>query len=173
MKPEAKWIEMKKAPRASPPPCAIAHRIRPYVDTDEGLVYRSYLRSFLKAGYRIHMVHGVAGASIDDAIYYAGQHDVLDRILQHAQVSIACGAEDAWQVLGFMIHDDLPSGLVLHYLYVKKMFRRAGLATAMIHQQLAGRSKLVHTHYTAPWRIFARSLKRADIEAVYDPFLAQ
>ena len=167
------WIDMSNNPKLEAVSSLVPHRIRPYQAGDEALVYKSYLRSFLRTGYRIHMAHGLSGESISTDVYYAGQRSVLEEIMRHARISIACGLEDEWQVLGFLIYDDLPSGLVLHYIYVKRMFRKARLASEMVKHHLAGRGKLVNTHFTAPWRFLSRSLTRANIDIKYDPYLAR
>lgn len=152
---------------------AVLHRLRPYnAPADEALVYKSYLRSFHRTGYRVHMAHGAAGEALTENVYYAGQRTVLEGILTHARITVACGEQDEWQAFGFMIYDDLPSGFVLHYIYVKRMFRQAGLGAEMIREQLLGRKNLVYTHYTAPWRMLLRSLKNSGKELIYDPYLA-
>lgn len=165
------WIEM---PVRSAVRSAVPHDVREYVaEMDEALVYRSYLRSYLRTGVRIKMIQGATGQKLGQEVYYAGQREVLDSILGHGQVLMACTPSDHWQTLGFVVFDDLPSGLLLHYVYVKKIFRKAGLASELVLQLLGDRRDLVHTHFTAPWRLLERSLKRRGACSSYNPYLAK
>lgn len=164
------WIEMERSEK----PSVIPYKLRPYAAAqDEALVYKAYLMSFFRMGYRMKTVHGHAGSQIPSSIYYAAQRVVLNNILEHAQVSIACGVGDEWQAFGFIIYDDLPSGFVLHYINVKRLFRRAGLGGHMLLQQIGKRKTVINTHFTAPWRGLSRVLSRANIEVIYDPYLAK
>ena len=155
--------------------CQLPYELREYdPGQDEGIVYRSYLSSFWKLGLRQSPVHGAASQELRWDVYAAGQREILNGLLgNHAQVVVACSPEDRWQVLGFMIVDDLPSGFVLHYLYVKRMFRRAGLGAEMVKTRLNGRRKLVFTHFTAPWKGLRHSLRQRGVFSVYNPYLGR
>jgi GNAT superfamily N-acetyltransferase len=49
-------------------------------------------------------------------------------VARGATALVTCAADDPDQILGFLVHE----GPVVHYLYVKELFRRKGLATALL-----------------------------------------
>jgi len=172
---QGEWIEMADVRRRSRPVCLVPHEMRAFVaDADEALLYKSYLRSLWRYGVRLTSMHGAAGMAVDHDVFMDGQRALMGRLLHHSQAQMACNPEDRWQVLGYVVFDDLPSGLVLHYIYVKKPYRAAGLATSMLLKLLGRRNLLVVTHWTAPWLGLRRALKRSGVHRLgYNPYLAR
>lgn len=174
--PESDWVDMgarRRAQRQYGERCQVPYRLRTYQpEQDEALIYQTYLRTLWRSHVDHPALHGHASREIRHDLFHDGQRAVLGALLRHARLLIATSREDDWQVLGWMLFDDLPSGLVLHYVYIKRWFRKAGLATEMVMDQLGSRQRLVYTHYTGPWRGLERSLKRAGaLQRVYNPYL--
>lgn len=168
------WIDMSAVNAARLGRCLVPHEVRAYESVqDEALVYRSYLQSYWRLGVRLTVAHGSAAQALEREVYHEGQRAVFDELLRHSEVAVACSPEDAWQVLGFAVYDDLPSGLILHYVYVKRVFRRAGLGAELVMGRLGKRRRLIYTHYTGPWRGMMRSLKRRGVLAAYNPYLVR
>ena len=97
-----------------------AFLIRDWVPADEHFVKSAWRGSFRLAG------HGVQDA---DHIHYDMEMDrVFDRILPRATVKIACDPKDPDNLIGFAVL----TGSELHYVYVKRDFRKLGVVPAML-----------------------------------------
>ena len=136
--------------------------IRAMEDGDLPLVYDSWLKSL-----RHDQKHRKGDAAlVRDADYYRWQRDAIDDIMVQSPVWVACDPEDEGNVMGWACGMEP----VLHYVYVKELFRGHGVARALIakvRELGSGDEPLIVTHLTAPalqWR------ERHPIR--YNPYLA-
>lgn len=91
--------------------------IRAAVETDLGLIYSSWLRSYWNA--RPAALGGVSYAD-----YQSGQRARIDRLLAAHGARVACSPAAPDTIMGWACDD----GFVLHYLYVRQTYRRMGIA---------------------------------------------
>lgn len=105
---------------------------------DEAFVYSSWLKSYAKA------LGGTAGPR---AAYFASQHERIERLLARpgTQVLVACDPSDAREVWGYVVLEVRPQGNVVHWAYVKQMFRRFGFGTELLRRA----APVQHSHQTA------------------------
>jgi len=104
-------------------------------------------------------------------IFAEGQKQIRDRFLEKSEVWLACSPDDPWFLMGFVVGERPASALVLHYVYVKKHFRRMGLATKMVKAMADGRGKIVATHRTVGWDGLAPSLEKGGDIVEFNPYL--
>lgn len=118
---------------------------------DVNFIYATWLRSYRHSSQ--------FAARIQDAVFYRYHQAAIARILQRgAAVNVCTPQGEPELILGYAVAE----GCVLHFVYVKKPFRRGGIGLA-----LAGKPELF-THWTKDWD----SLKaRACPEAQYNPYL--
>lgn len=55
--------------------------------------------------------------------------------------------DDLNQIIGWIAVESIPSGLILHYLYVKDVYKKQGIATMLIKRALPT-SPIFYTHLT-------------------------
>lgn len=84
---------------------------------DKAFIFSSWLKS-----YRTTM------GDVPAALYYAGQHDIIDRILGQCDAQVLASREDEATVIGWIVTSDQ----WIHYLYIKQQFRRMGLARVLV-----------------------------------------
>jgi hypothetical protein len=124
---------------------------------DEAVIMRAWLVGFHKGGDWPRRV--------PKERYFREHKATVQRLLAKSLTIVACNPEREWQVLGFLCY----SGPVLHWVYVKQMYRGErgmGVATAMWHTAWEPR---VCSH----WSRAAKSHLRSGWELQYDPFLLE
>lgn len=117
----------------------IPHRIRAPDGDDASFLLHSWLTSYLD-WIRGDLQGGSAEAErLLKAAYFGEYKPRFVELLKRSTVLVACAPDDAWQILGWLAHE----GATMHYCYVKRPFRRQGLARELF--EAAGRPLLV-TH---------------------------
>lgn len=126
---------------------------------DISFIFATWLRS-----YR----HSSSFAKkISNEIYYARHHLVIDLILKrdNSKVLVAHPKDEPDVILGYVVTEKQPDGAnVVHYTYVKKSFRKMGVAQALWNG-LNEKENYIITHYTtdADWLTKKYNL-------TYDPY---
>lgn len=120
---------------------------------DHALVYATWLRSFRKLSD--------FAKPVPSEIYYAAQHDRIERLLSRGNLELAVLPGDDVTALGYVVTE----GPVLHWLYVKGPWRRLGVAGRL----LAGKAIREFSHLTFDFDYIAK--KRKDWK--YNPFAAE
>lgn len=123
------------------------------VGADENFIFATWLRCYK---------HSSAFARrVPDKTFYLHHHAVVAGILDRAEVTVATLADSDSTIIGYSVRE--PG--VLHFVYVKKAFRRMGVAT----QLLAGTdvNGCVFTHWTEGWDLLSKKWPNAQ----YNPYL--
>ena len=119
------------------------YAIREYRDDDEAFIYNSWLKSFRGAHF--------SGVLPSD-LYYEAYRTLIDRILFDDRTSIAVchNIENENQIFGYAVAADLGEHQpVLHYIYVKDPFRRAGIMKELVrHLQIERLERFFYTFRT-------------------------
>lgn len=98
--------------------------MRPMADMDKAFVFNSWLKSFR---------NGTFCNNVDNSIYYTNQHTVIDKLLEKCTVSVCCNSEDPKIIYGYIVYEFIQGQFVLHYVYVKNIYRRLGLAKKLLY----------------------------------------
>lgn len=130
---------------------ANALTIRPAIDSDVALIHSSWLRSYWNASA------SASGVRFD--LYQAGQRARIARLLSF--VEIACSPEAPDTIMGWRCADYTGDRSALHYVYVRQIYRRQGVA-----KYLLGTWDWQATHMTPA---FARAFPRIP----YNPYLLE
>ena len=158
--------------------CRVAHALdklpRPPQD------YRDRMRfqgSFFSIRQVEHLHTALLGSNpslkLSNAVYTVEQGEVLSRVMDSADVWVAVSPDDTWQILAFIIAGRARSALVLHYVYVKRVYRRLGLATQILKTMAGDRRKLVFTHRTAGWDRWVPQLVADGYDLQFNPYLTR
>jgi GNAT superfamily N-acetyltransferase len=130
---------------------ATPYLIRNLVSADEPFVYSAWLHSFEPHRDR----------RISRDLYYQEQHALITALLAAPTGLrlVAASREDTRQLFGFLCGARLSVGTVLDYVYVKPIYRRMGIASALVRE--LGNPDAV-THHTPDLGAYP---------AVFDPYL--
>lgn len=119
-------------------------------DDDRAFILSTWLRSYKGRG----MSYGV-----DADAYYAGERIVAERLLDAYGATIACADDDDDVIYGWVVAD----GQIVHYGYVKRELRHAGLEECLLSEAGVDPGKpATQTHLIPAF---------ADLEMAYDPYL--
>lgn len=139
--------------------------IRDYEPNDRAMVANNWLRSFRESPYAKHMRNDV---------YYGGHSPLVNALIDACQIRVASI---------YVPSHDLPSGPesrvdigwvcfqpgVLHYAYVKELYRRSGVSSALLESAgVPNWEDPVYTHRRPPFSGFLVSKWGLD----YDPYSA-
>lgn len=132
-------------------------QIRPYEHTDKDFIYASWLESYRNSS--------VMTKRIRDSEYYAGQHAVIDSIMSRksTHISIAADVNDLSFIHGYIVSEPL----VVHFCFVKKKLRKAGIAKTLFNFSGLPDDIVYFTHWTDPMESL---VNRKDVRLVYDPY---
>jgi hypothetical protein len=133
---------------------------RAATQSDLPLVYSAWLKSY--AGCRPPCV------SLDG--YYTGHHDVIERLLDRAPVTVACTDDSRDTIVGFCCHEPH----TVHYIYIKNIYRakywpREQVALRLMSECIDIASAIMISHKT---RAMDKFLSKNKLTAVYNPYLA-
>jgi len=124
---------------------------RPMRAHDTDFVFSSWLRSY-------RLVPGVK--QLEKTVYFEGQERVISKILARSSTKMLVSASDPDTVIAWMTYQNH----WIHYLYVKKEFRRMQLANRLVGD--LGRWK-GYTH-----RFLLQQKLSLPPSLVYDPYKA-
>lgn len=128
--------------------------IRPARTEDTEFVFATWLRSYRHASQ--------FAKKISNEVYYRWHHKVIERILARgAQVYIAHPIGEPEVILGYICLESQDK-LVVHYIYVKKAFRKMGVAKMLYTPEIGD----VFTHWTADMDWATKKWP----ELTYDPY---
>jgi len=119
--------------------------------------------SWLKSNRYGYMVQ-----SVPNTAYYYQHHKILEQVIPRSVVLVACNHEDPDQILGWMCAEVVDTAMVLHYVYVKKSFRKFGLATRLVEtmRKVEDPPAIMTTHSNREVRDILE-----DKEIMYNPYL--
>lgn len=133
-------------------------------EADKAFVYESWLESF-----RVSHAAGPFPMRMYRKVYT----ETLDALIARpgAQVLVACSPDDDDQVLGFVCHErraTVPP--IVHYLYVKQLFRRERVATIlMTAADIPTGRRFIYTFKTP----VATRIAEHWAGAIFDPLVAR
>lgn len=139
------------------------YRLRLNTKSDEPSIYSDWLRSARKS--RTY-------AGVKSQVFYFWQHLVIEQLLADPSVTwlIASSLVDPTKIYGWLCGQraDTLAGdqAVIHYLYVKRLYRRVGIASHMLTQFSGSAPALVVTSMTDSGRELL-----GDRTFVFNPYL--
>jgi GNAT superfamily N-acetyltransferase len=91
---------------------------------DHAFVFSSWLKSYRKGAWgECHPL---------PERYFKLEHDVIERIMRNCEVMIACDPEDAEHLFGYIVFRRQADFITIDWVYVKKPFRKLGIAARLI-----------------------------------------
>lgn len=128
--------------------------IRPFCHDDTNFIYATWLPGLYYGNDWFRQ--------IQQNVYFRNYHKVVQNLMSRpgVYINIACLKEDPEVVLGYAVCQKHEDGSILHWIFVKPVWRKLGIA-----KELAPKNVLAVTHMTK----MARNIKPTNW--VFDPFL--
>ncbi len=139
--------------------CRLAHRIRPAAAGDRNFIVRGWVSEMRRAAYARY---------VPADVYWPSQHELIARLLDDANVIVACDPDDAHHLYGCTVWSEPPLGPVMHWLYVKGDFRRMGLAGSLLTAAVGDRRPVLCTQAS---RLFEEKSLIERHGLIYSPYL--
>jgi hypothetical protein len=136
---------------------ASAFKLRAATQADVAFIFNSWLKSFKNA----NAVRGIL-----PPVYFEFQHKVIEALLQRANVQVACNPAAENEIWGYAVYETVEGVSVLHYAYVKELYRGLGVYRALVAGLGDGG---FYTHETSA---FSGLRKKATQKWIYNPYLA-
>lgn len=114
---------------------------RKAVEDDIPFLTNSWLES-----YR----HSPQIRGVPNSVYFYYHHKVLEELLTRCTVLVCCYPDRPSQILGYICAELFDTALVVHYVYVKKTFRKLGIGKSLV-QEILNTEKppaVLYTHKT-------------------------
>lgn len=133
-------------------------RLRAATESDIAFIFNSWLKCYRHSDFAKEM---------QNEVYFAAQHKVIESLFKKSTITIACNPADATQIIGYMCHEQQDGVLVVHFAYVKESFRGLGVAKALLANTGHTEGPFCYTHRTHSARKFEKKHP-----LVYHPYLA-
>ena len=133
--------------------------IRDADQEDLPLIYNSWLKQYRESPFAV---------GINNGVYYSQHRKVIDHLITHAIISVACDPNDPTKIYSWACGEayDTP---VVHFVYTKKDYRGKGLAKMLLKEfGWESDNHVVTTHFMK-----YRNAKHLNKEKkiVYNPYL--
>lgn len=136
-------------------------QIRNAIEADVPFIFNSWLKSYKGSN---------ACKSISAPIYYQFHHKTIETLLQKCSVKVVCSAADENQVYGYIVYELLETVPVLHYAYVKHLYRNMGLLSMMLYESGLGLENGGFNTHESP--SFNKICQVKKLKFIYNPYLA-
>lgn len=130
-------------------------------ETDRGFVMQTWLKNYRET---------TKAKRIPSRVYFSHYHDLIEKLLERddTSVSVASDYDDPGRIFGWLATSNLyaPKVSVVHYVYVKSLYRGHGLARRLMTEAGVSRDGLVVYTFVNPR---GRNLARKAIGAEFMP----
>lgn len=134
--------------------------LRPFREGDRDYIVRSVIMSYLSGSKYAQKIHKDA--------YMRAHSSNINNLIDHASVIVMADPDQEDLVYGFAIFENLPFADVLHYFYMRKDFRKKGLASQLL-ASIKKSPKLAYSHLTEDFK--PGRLKNMWEKCLFDPHL--
>jgi len=137
-------------------------RVRPAGANDVKFITNSWLESYRDAPFP---------RNCPNSIYYHYQHKLLEQLIPRSYTLVAVNPSETDQILGWICAEHVAETLIVHYVYIKGVFRKQGVASALLNtvvSAIGGEPKSYeYTHKTS----YARRVPKVRDSWAYNPYL--
>lgn len=100
--------------------------LREGMESDLPLIYNSWLLS--------HYNDSLYGSEMKKTVYMQNHKHILTRILDASRTLVACSPVEPSQVFGYAVYTINAGVLVIHYMFVKGMYRKMGVGGTLFYR---------------------------------------
>lgn len=126
-------------------------------------------KNFILASWLNNARYSRMTSRIPSDIYFKWHQRVIERIWDRAGsiTSIAALKEDPSIILGYLCYEELVTEPVIHFCYVKKPFRKEGIARSLFKRaEIDFKKRALFTHYTHEMDVICEKYP----ELIYCPY---
>jgi hypothetical protein len=134
--------------------------LRKFKETDRDFITRSVLMSFMNGSKEVQKINRDS--------YMRAHNTTLNKLLDKCECIVSCDPEDQDLVYGFALYDNGEVFDVLHYIYVRKTFRKNRVAAELL-STIQNKRNLAISHLTDDFR--PARLKKYWEKVIYDCYL--
>ncbi len=134
--------------------------LRKFKETDRDFITRSILMSFMHGSKEVQKINRDS--------YMQAHNGTLNKLIDNCESLIICDPEDEDLIYGFIIYENGEKFDVLHYIYVRKAFRKNRFAAELLSKVFKKRNLAV-SHMTDEFK--PARLKKLWEKVIYDPYL--
>jgi GNAT superfamily N-acetyltransferase len=127
--------------------------LRKYVQSDEGFIYNSFLRSYKRSEQ-----------FIEDQLYYKNQGDIIKFLIENYTTYVAVFQEAPEEIIGYVIFNYSGAATIFHYIYLRKIYWKQGIGSSIFNSINKGLSVCTHKNES-----FGYLKKKFNL--IYDPYL--
>lgn len=102
-------------------------QLRQMTQNDFPFISNSYLKSYRYGPETKHLIN---------EIYYDVYLEKLNNMISSGDVTVACSDEDPDQILGYLISGSTHGVSIVHFIYVKHLFRRMSVAKTLLQSKV-------------------------------------
>ena len=115
--------------------------------------------------------HAPSVRGVPNKVYYYYHHKLLEELLTRCTVLICCYPDNPNQILGYVCAELYDTALVIHYVYVKKTFRKFGIAKSLVNHLLETEKppSVLFTHKTKDIFPIEKNLRKEGW--IYHPYI--
>ncbi len=140
----------------------ISYILREATQEDENFIFNSFLQSYRKYSSMRYVPHN---------LYFKPQSDIISYLLDTANILIACFPEEPDQIMGYVIYEHVNNQLVLHYEYIKNIFRSERLDEALLTAINPKKELMIITHLLGKLEMEDNTITyKQPYNVAYDPF---
>jgi GNAT superfamily N-acetyltransferase len=137
-------------------------QVRPYQPQDIALITDSWIREIPATRQ---------GEYLRGHVVKHFHPPLIKRALVSGTCLVACDNEDPTVVFGYVVGKYAADGDVIHFLYVKKAFRKMGIAAELM-KRFKRKDKACFTHYTRAVKVKRKGSQMFGYEDLYyNPYL--
>jgi len=70
--------------------------------------------------------------AVPNQLFYIEMSKVIDNLLTRAEVLMITPSDNTDQFIGFICYETIGNNVILHYIYVKHLFRKMGIASDIV-----------------------------------------
>lgn len=100
-------------------------KVRLAINEDIPFIFSSWLKNFRE--------FGLMSKNVPNTIFYPNHHKLIQRLLKRCTAYVASNPDDPSQIYGYIVGEFISGSFVLHYIYVKSIFRRAGIGRMLFN----------------------------------------
>ncbi len=98
-------------------------RLRPGTEADAPFIFNSWLKCNRHSRFALQM---------QNEVYFTQHHKLIEGLLRHCSVVIACNPNDIAQIYGYAVGEKIDGHSVIHFIYVKESYRKLGIALTLL-----------------------------------------
>jgi hypothetical protein len=133
--------------------------LRDATEADVSFIFNSWLKSYLGS---------TATKGIPGPVYFDAHHKVIEALLVKCKVTVLCDAKDNSQIFGYLVYEVVDEVPVVHYAYIKHVYRKLGLLKMLLSDAKLGKeTSLFYSHNTDVAYKISKNTKW-----IYNPYLA-